>query len=330
MEIAFKLIFSLGFIFLIAEFFVNTVEFFIERFKIPQSIAGSLISAFVTTLPENTVPLVSFLKGEISYKDIGIGSIFGGPFFLATFGLGTLALASAIRKIKFDKKIRSIEIDIKYAFLLLSIGVGISIIDLEANIVPFLSIIFYILYLSFIKIKLKNDSYVNQKEDKNNLFINLFFKVKSQDKLLYLAFIQGFIAIVLLPIVSHFFVETLELVSSSLNLNPFIVALALSPVATEMPELASSVAWLRRNNYIVGFSNISGSLVIQTSFPLSYGLIFTSWKLDKIVIYCAIITLIAMASTLLNLKLYKKINLYAASLIYFMLYFIFWLGYSKI
>ncbi len=330
MEIAFKLLFSLGFIFLIAELFVNTVEFLIERFKIPHSVAGSVISAFVTTLPENAVPLVSFLKGEVSYKDIGIGSIFGGPFFLATFGIGTLALASALKKVKFDKKIRSIEVDIKYAFLLLSIGVGISLLGLEPNILPFLSIIFYILYLSFIKTKLKNDSYIHTEEDKHNLFINFFFKVKSQDKLLYLAFIQGLIAIVLLPIVSHFFVETLDLISSSLKLNPFIVALALSPVATEMPELASSIAWLRRNNYIVGLSNISGSLVIQASFPLSYGLIFTSWKLDKVVIYCAIITLIAMAFAFLNVKFYKKTNLYAASLIYFMLYFIFWLGYSKI
>ena len=70
-------------------------------------------------------------------------------------------------------------------------------------------------------------------------------------------------------------------VSSTLGLDPLLVSLILSPLATELPEKFNSVIWVRQGKDTLALGNITGAMVFQSTFPVSIGLIFTSWAAHR-------------------------------------------------
>ena len=47
----------------------------------------------------------------------------------------------------------------------------------------------------------------------------------------------------------------------------------------ELPEKFNSVVWIRQRKDTLALGNITGAMVFQSTFPVSIGLVFTSWQL---------------------------------------------------
>lgn len=60
---------------------------------------------------------------------------------------------------------------------------------------------------------------------------------------------------------------------------PFLLSLALSPLATELPELLALIFFLRRGNRTMGFDIVWGSIGFQLTVSLSVGLFLSPWTL---------------------------------------------------
>ncbi len=79
---------------------------------------------------------------------------------------------------------------------------------------------------------------------------------------------------------ARLFVANIQTVADRLDVPVLILALILSPLATELPEKFNSVIWVRQRKDTLAMGNISGAMVFQSCIPVSVGLIFTPWELD--------------------------------------------------
>jgi cation:H+ antiporter len=74
------------------------------------------------------------------------------------------------------------------------------------------------------------------------------------------AVFQTVLALVVIFASSHVFVNQLDAIGPWLGLSPQMVALLLSPVATELPETLNAVIWVRQGKVALALGNISGAI----------------------------------------------------------------------
>lgn len=79
---------------------------------------------------------------------------------------------------------------------------------------------------------------------------------------------------------SQLFVRQLEWAGPALGLPAAVVALLLSPVATELPEVMNAIIWVRQGKTELATANLSGAMMIQATVPSGIGLLFTPWRFD--------------------------------------------------
>lgn len=76
------------------------------------------------------------------------------------------------------------------------------------------------------------------------------------------------------------FVQQLEWAGPALCLRAVVVALLLSPIATELPEILNAVIWVRQGKVQLALANISGAMMIQATVPSGIALLATDWRFD--------------------------------------------------
>ena len=69
---------------------------------------------------------------------------------------------------------------------------------------------------------------------------------------------------------------------------PLVLALVLAPLATEMPEKANSVLWVRNGKDELALGNVTGAMSFQAAIPVALGLVFTSWVLEPQAVVAAL------------------------------------------
>jgi cation:H+ antiporter len=103
-------------------------------------------------------------------------------------------------------------------------------------------------------------------------------------------------ALVVIFAASHLFVKQLEVLGPALGIKPQLLALLLSPIATELPETLNAIIWVRQGKHRLALANISGAMMIQATVPTAFGLFFTPWILDKSLLVGAGVTAVAVAA----------------------------------
>jgi cation:H+ antiporter len=91
------------------------------------------------------------------------------------------------------------------------------------------------------------------------------------------------------------FVFQLDALGPALGLKPQLLALLLSPVATELPETMNAIIWVRQGKHRLALANISGAMMIQATVPTAFGLLFTPWIFDRSLILSGVVTAVAVA-----------------------------------
>ena len=74
-----------------------------------------------------------------------------------------------------------------------------------------------------------------------------------------------------------------------------MLALLLSPIATELPETMNAIIWVRQGKYRLALANISGAMMIQATIPTAFGLFWTPWLLNAPLLLAAAVTAVAVA-----------------------------------
>lgn len=280
----FLLIISLIIILAGCEGFTNGIEWFGKKHGLGEGAVGSILAAVGTALPETLIPLVAiiFASGENS-KEIGIGAILGAPFMLSTLAMFVTGAALLIfshsngRDInpRVNHRIISRDLGFFLLFYLAAVIAGIiHIRPLHWVLVAFL-LIGYGIYV-YITLRTEGDL------DGHTRPLYLASSHPPNFPRLRWILLQILIALAAIIVGAHFFIQAVDSLSSFLGLPALVISMLITPIATELPEKFNSVLWIRSRKDTLALGNITGALVFQSTFPVSVGLLLTSWELNTI------------------------------------------------
>ena len=179
---------------------------------------------------------------------------------------------------------------------------------------PWLGGLFLLAYAVYVRYEMIAIGHIGEAADLEPL------KIRSKDKepAQFWALLQTGAALVVIFISSQVFVHQLDAIGPWLGLPPQLVALLLSPIATELPEILNAVIWVRQGKQTLAFANISGAMMIQATIPSALGIMFTPWMLQPALIWAAVVT---MASIVGLYHLLRKNELSAIKLGFFAMFY---------
>ena len=281
------LILALSFVIILvgSELFTNGVEWTGHRFAISEAAVGSLLAAVGTALPETFIPAVALLSADHNnaHSAVGVGAIIGAPLMLSTvamFVMGVAALVFRKRRDQVALKVDRDDIrrDLHFflpIFLVLFVAGLLNLGPVLRHTLAFALLALYGLY-SFLMLRIKRSAGI---ELDHGLYFEKIFRGNPFNPGLSATLAQVIAGVIAILVGSIVFVDQIILFSQHANLNPGVLSLILSPLATELPEKYNSVVWIRQRKDRLALANITGAMVFQSCIPVAMGLAFTPWHL---------------------------------------------------
>lgn len=299
-------------IYFACEFFVNGVEWLGRKLGVGETATGTILAAFGTALPESAVTFVAVVLGRDSaQKDIGVGAALGGPMVLATISYAVVGFAMRWNRRRLGRATHVIECESKrlwrdQAWFLCIFAVKMALGLLVFNYKPWLGALFLLAYAVYLVRELRGAQVLGEAA-----LEPLKLHPKGDPGVVW-PLLQTTLALIAIAIASKVFVGQLETIGVWAGLAPQLVALLLSPVATELPETMNALIWVRQGKERLALANISGAMMIQATIPTALGLFFTSWVFSRELIVSGVITMAAVA---ILLGLFSKNAVNARALI---------------
>jgi cation:H+ antiporter len=288
------LIASAGVIYAACEFFVNGIEWVGERFGVSKTAVGTVLAAFGTALPESVVTLVAVVFGHTpAQRDLGVGAALGGPLVLATIAYAVVGIVFLVDRrhrggpIAAEFSTRRLAHDQAWFLVIFVFKVALGLLAFAWK--PWLGALFLLAYAVYVWRELSGEGHA---DDEHGLEIEpLKIRPHAEHPATAWAVLQTLVALAVIFGASQVFVHQLDVLGPRLGLSPQLVALLLSPVATELPETLNAVIWVRQGKTALALGNISGAMMIQATVPSALGIFFTPWLLDASLLWGAAVTM---------------------------------------
>jgi cation:H+ antiporter len=302
-------------IYLSCEYFVNGVEWVGRRLGIGATATGSVLAAFGTALPESAVTFVAVVFGRNpAQKDIGVGAAIGGPLVLSTVSYAAVGIAFWSGRRKLRRANHELQLDTRRLsgdqawFLLIFIATAVlGLVSFPGK--RWIGILLFGAYAVYVW---REMSAGHGAEHADETLAPLKFRPKNPSPGLLWASLQTLTALLVIAAASHTFVGQLESIGTHLAISPQLVALILSPVATELPETLNAVIWVRQGRERLALANISGAMIIQATVPAGLGVLFTTWRFDPPLVIAASA---ASAAVILLWRMFRRRRASGARLI---------------
>lgn len=282
-------------IYFASEYFVNGVEWVGRRMGIAETATGTVLAALGTALPESAVTFMAVAFGATAQQqDIGIGAAFGGPLVLACIaypvvGVGLLMLHRRLGR-GADARVHCnagrLARD-QLGFLVIFLAkVGLGVVAFSYK--PWLGALFFIAYGVYVFFEIRRRDETPPTHELAPLKLS-----PHRDPSLALAGLQTLAAVAVIGFASHVFVLQLEQLGTLLGLQAQLVAVLLSPIATELPEVFNAVIWVRQGREHLALANLSGAMMAQATIPAGLGIVYTSWMLSADLVLAGVLTALA-------------------------------------
>jgi len=328
-------------IYFACEWFVNAVEWLGVQLKVGPIAVGTILAAAGTALPESIVTLVAVLFGSAEHgNDIAVGAAMGGPLVVGTVAYGvtgamllwrrrtlrtaapamasggsTLALAtdpapSESGGVDADGRLIGVDTarlarDQRWFMAIFIVKVALGLVAFAVK--PWLGLLFFAAYGVYFWREMRGTGEHASADDLEPLKLQPRRVTPTKAAVL----IQVGVTLALIFGASQLFVAQLEWAGPALGLPSVVVALLISPVATELPEVMNAIIWVRQGKTQLALANISGAMMIQATVPSGIGILFTPWLFDSPLVFAGAAT---MASITYLLWLLRRNRLTAARL----------------
>jgi cation:H+ antiporter len=242
-----------------------------------------------------TFVAVAFGKGD-SQRELGVGAALGGPLVLATIAYATVGLVLILsrrhlqRTAQMRQEFQRLSRDQGWFLAIFLVKLGLGLVAFAFK--PWLGVVFLTAYALYFWQEMRRDESDEPDEELEPLIVA---RKRRGDPPLGLSLLQTLVAAVVIFIASRLFVSQLDALGPVLGLKPQLLALLLSPIATELPETMNAIIWVRQGKHRLALANISGAMMIQATVPTAFGLFFTPWLLDRSLILAGGITGVAVA-----------------------------------
>ncbi len=270
-------------VFVGALLFTNAVEWAGSRAGLGVGAVGTLLAGVSTAVPESAIPVLAVLRGDPRADEVAVGAIVGAPFMLATIAMalvGVTAFAYGRRREQ-GRSLRVHRPTLRRDLLLfiiafsaaLALGTGIAL-PLKAVA----AVAFVALYVVYVALTVRGGGAALQEHELEPLVADTTKHDPPATMTIAAQFVVG---LALIVGGAHVVVEQLLKIAELLDVSPLVLALLVAPLATELPEKANSVLWIRDGKDALALGNITGAMVFQAMIPVAVGLAFTSWQLDR-------------------------------------------------
>jgi cation:H+ antiporter len=275
--------------------FTNGIEWLGKRLKVPEGAIGSIFAGVGTALPETTIPVIAIFFGTGQEQtDVGLGAILGAPFMLSTLALpilaGLLVLYAKMGKRKSAFVLNYQEVRIDLLFFLIAYGLALACAFVSIPAIRYgVAALLILLYLVYMKLK-----FSSEQQDSSVLAPLILARRSTVPSY---AMIGRQVAIGLIGLVggAHLFITAVKSLSAELAVSPLLLALLITPLTTELPEMLNAFLWLYRRKDALAVGNVTGAMVFQGTFPVSVGLIGTSWNLTPSALATMGLAIVAVA-----------------------------------
>jgi len=232
-----------------------------------------------------------------------VGAALGGPLVLSTIAYATVG-ATLILSGRHLQRTRSVRDEFQRLSRDQTWFLAIFVVKLAIGLVafhfkPWLGILFLAAYALYFWKEMSRDESDEGEEVLEPLIIA---RKKSGEPPVSLSALQTLAAVVVIFAASRLFVGQLDALGPVLGLQPQLLALLLSPIATELPETMNAIIWVRQGKHRLALANISGAMMIQATVPTAFGLFFTPWLLDRSLVLGGAITVMAVAVMLISFR----------------------------
>lgn len=296
-------------IYLACEWFVNAIEWLGVRLKVGGVAVGTILAAAGTALPESVVTLMAVLFGSKEHgDDIAVGAAMGGPLVVGTVAYAVTggmlwmrhrskrAALIATAQGEAEAGTRDVPIDTRRLARDQLWFLGIFVFKVTLGLVafaikPWLGLAFLAVYGVYFYREMTDDGEDASAEGLEPL--KLTPRRATPTTLAVTAQTLG--ALVVIFGASQVFVRQLEWAGPALGLPAVVVALLLSPIATELPEIMNAIIWVRQGKANLALANISGAMMIQATVPSAIGIGLTDWKFDTPLVLAGVATLASVS-----------------------------------
>ncbi|CAN5294780.1 sodium:calcium antiporter [soil metagenome] len=256
-----------------------------------------MLAAFGTALPESVLTLVAVAFGTTAAtKALGVGAALGGPLALSTIAYATVGVVLILsgRHLAYTAALRSdfrrLSRDQGWFLAIFAAKIALGLVLFAFK--PWLGLLFLAAYALYVRQEMQGHA---GDADEESELEPLKFQPRAETPGTAIAILQTLAALVVIFFASRLFVEQLEHLGPVLGLKPQVLALLLSPIATELPETMNAIIWVRQGKHRLALANISGAMMIQATIPTALGLFFTPWLLDRALLLAAVVTASAVA-----------------------------------
>lgn len=320
------LLVSLATILCAAGLFTNAVEWLGRKLDLSEGAVGSILAAVGTALPETMIPIIAIVFGGGGHEEeIGIGAILGAPLMLSTLALMISGLSVIIFAARKQRPI-AITVDEStftrdLGFFLIVYTVAILAALIPQGLKPLAAVALVGAYGVYAY-------YTITKEEPISVIRGLSplaFARRASDPPMGLVVAQLAIALGGIIIGASYFVVSIRFLATTFGLSPFILSVAIAPVATELPEKFNSVIWLSQGKDTLALGNITGAMVFQSSIIPAVGILLTPWRLGTLEIVAALLAILSAGTVYLTFRLRRKVSarLLLLSGTYYVLYFVY-------
>jgi cation:H+ antiporter len=316
----FELVAALVLILVSAELFTNALEWIGESFGLTEGAVGSVLAAVGTALPETLLPLVAIaVGGAHAGEEIGIGAILGAPLMLTTLAMFILGVATLIfarnggRSIRITGDRRVLLQDLGY-FLVMYVLAVVAGLFHHAWFKGVLAVLLLVGYAIYVYRHFKSPGEQTEEQEATGegpgpLRLGRVLKlvqgrgIEWETPPRWASVTQALIGLLGIVAGARIFVIGIDAVAKAFGVPELVLALLIAPVATELPEKFNSVLWVRRRKDTLALGNITGAMVFQSSFPVTVGLLLTSWKLTGDALVAAVVALVAGAILWITIRI---------------------------
>jgi cation:H+ antiporter len=322
-------------IYIACEWFVNAVEWLGVRLKVGPVAVGTILAAAGTALPESVVTLVAVLFGSKEHgADVAVGAALGGPLVVGTISYGVAGWMLLLRRRRGGAAIAAdapavavpdlnlphpssgggrqapapdadeldgtdtarLARDQVWFLVIFAAKVALGLVVFAFK--PWLGVLFLLAYAAYFRREVAGDGEQASAEDLEPLR----FQRSRETPSTVAVVAQTLLTLVVVFVASQVFVSQLEWAGPALGLPAVVVALLLSPIATELPETMNAIIWVRQGKAELALANISGSMMIQATVPTAIGLFFTPWLFSTPLVLAGVATLASVAYLLTVLR----------------------------
>ncbi len=307
------------------ELFTNAVEWLGAKLDLSAGAVGSVFAAVGTALPETIVPIVAILLiGGEEATAVGTGGILGAPFMLATLAFTVTGLAVLAFTRSGRRESAAMAVDARVLSHDLGYFLVVYVVAISASFLPWheakwaLGIILVGVYAYYVWIHLRTGASIAQEQE----FSPLRLAPHAAVPRLRWVLAQTLLSLGMIFVGAHVFVNHLTEIAHHFAASPLVLSIIITPIATELPEKFNSVLWVREGKDTLATGNITGAMVFQSTIPVTIGLLFTPWVLDKNALASAIIALTSGTVVYIHMRVRGHLSPWAL-LVGFPLYLVF-------